>query len=106
MNRSASYYLLLLFAPAFYIFYVLVTWVDCKDVSKFDARKYVLEAANIPDDATCFTMNHGNVVFHSYNSLEDNQLFFVSLILILIVLLCLLYRPSKRFLSAIRMGKR
>lgn len=100
-----SYYLLALYLPAVYCFYLLATWLNCKPINQIDEYNKLFAGVAIPADATCFTDNHLHlVVFHSYPAIENNLIQFSGLLLLTACILALLFRPTTRLFRSTRLS--
>ena len=95
----ASYYFIALYLPAGYIFYMLVTWATCKPISQLESYLHLLKSDHIPKEATCFLDNHmTRITFFSYPPFEENLPYVYTLVLILLLLVGLCLKPTKRLL--------
>lgn len=101
MIKWDSYYFLILFIPAIYIFYIVMTWFGCTPISEIDAYRHIMVEENIPEGSTCFSDNRMQyITFYFYPPIEDNLFYFGTLVLLLIVLSGFLIRPVLRSMSS------
>ena len=74
--RKDSYYLLILFAPALYVFYVLMTWIGCQPIS--DVGEYIdllAPGESVPEGVSCFATNHmTSLTFYEYPPVSESLL--------------------------------
>jgi len=103
MIKWNSYYFLILFIPALYSFYTVVTWRDCIPVSEIDAYRHIMVEEKVPVGSTCFSAYRmKKIVFHSYLPLKDNLFYYRALYVIIFVCLVLLVLPVFRLLTSIK----
>jgi hypothetical protein len=68
-----SVFVLLCVVGAF-SFFRLAPWIACKPISELPPER--IAAAQIPADARCYSINHGQIVFHSHGTVaEDTRSF-------------------------------
>lgn len=100
MITRDSYFLLFLYLPALYIFYILMTWATCIPVSEIGPFIHLMSEGKVPEGSTCFLDNHmSSIVFYSYPPLKDSYYSFGLLILGIIGLIIVLMKPTLRLFS-------
>src|SRR5262249_47593404 len=57
------------FFGAEWAFFYWIPWADCRPLADLPTAE--IAVGEIPPEATCYTINHGAVVFHYYRSLNE-----------------------------------
>ena len=73
----------------FLIFFYLAPWLSVKPISELE-EKY-RNNLEIPIEAKSFSINHGEVVFHSHGTIQQEPVYFGVLVFLLFSLLLLLF---------------
>jgi hypothetical protein len=68
------------------LLFIWAPWFSCRPVNELDLAKYGVQS--VPAGARCFSMSHGNVVFHTHGTAADDAGRFALLSLALVVLFC------------------
>jgi hypothetical protein len=72
----ASVYVLICVAASF-SFVHLAPWIGCKPISELSKER--IAVAEVPADARCYSINHGEIDFHSHGTVaEDTRSFAVN----------------------------
>lgn len=102
--RKDNYLLLILYLPALYIFYNVISWAFCKPIT--EVNKYIdllNPGETIPEGATCFATNHmSNLTFFTYPPIKENIVSFGGLVFLLLVCVISLFPATLRLIHAIK----
>ena len=102
-NSRSSYWYLLLFIPAWVLFYVLMTWLGCKPLGELAHLPPEVVPQVIPEGATCFADNHLSwVVFFSYPPAGGSLIPLLLITSALVLLLWAMAPACIRLLSRLR----
>jgi hypothetical protein len=67
----------------------LAPWIACKPISELSKKEAVV--AQIPASARCYSINHGQIVFHKHGTIAEDTRSFVLRAAVFVIALGLLF---------------
>lgn len=82
----------LLCVVAAFSFFRLAPWIACKPISELPNER--IAVAQIPADARCYSINHGQIIFESHGTVAEDTRSFALTVAVYVIAMGLLVWPQ------------